>query len=114
MINKKFLEKEILSDEVLDYVVGGTRAETLELFIALNKRLYEGLDFNISNIDKADEMLFAKSYLEKELSTFGVTSKIDVGKNGTGEGEQANEYYNRYGKKIPHEAMVKIFNGKKV
>ena len=49
--------------------------------------------------------------MENELANFGVTARIDVGKNGTGEGEKANEYYNKYGVKIPHKKMIEIFSG---
>lgn len=105
---KKILDSEILTDEQLDYVVGGTRQETRDLEIALNARLY-GIDFSPLNINNAEDMLHAKDDLESELAKFGMTVKIDVGKNGTGVGEQANEYYNSKGVKISQENMLKIF-----
>ena len=108
---KKILSEEILSDDQLDYVVGGTRAETKALEIALNARLYN-LDFSPMNIDNPEDMLFAKSDLESELAKFNMTVKIDVGKDGTGVGEQANEYYNSKGVKISQENMLKIFSPK--
>ena len=109
---KKILQDEILSDDQLDYVVGGTRAETRALEIALNARLYN-LDFSRMDINNAEDMLFAKDDLEKELATkFHMTVKIDVGKDGTGVGEQANEYYNSKGVKISQENMLKIFGQK--
>lgn len=109
-VKDAILKEEMLTDDQLENIVGGTRAETRELSIALNKTLY-GLDFSILDINHADEMLYAKSDLEKELAAYEVTTKISVGKNGTGEGEVANEYYNKYGVKIPHEKMVQIFGG---
>ena len=108
---KKILAEEILSDDQLDYVVGGTRAETKALEIELNARLYN-LDFSPMNIDNPEDMLFAKSDLESELAKFNMTVKIDVGKDGTGVGEQANEYYNSKGVKISQENMLKIFSPK--
>ena len=108
---KEILDSEVLSDEQLDYVVGGTRAETRDLEIALIARLYN-LDFSSLNINNADEMLFAKDDLESELAKFNMTVKIDVGKDGTGVGEQANEYYNSKGVKISHEKMMEIFSSK--
>lgn len=101
----------MLTEDQLENVLGGTRAETMELSIALNKTLY-GLDYSGLDINTADHMLYAKSDLENELAKFGVTAKIDVGKNGTGAGETANECYNKNGVKISHETMVKIFSGK--
>ena len=109
MKDEKIFQDEMLSEDQLENVVGGTRLETLELSIALNKTLY-GVDVSGLNINNASDMLYAKSDLEKELASFGVTSKISIGKNGTGEGEVANEYYNKYGVKIPQEKMVQIFS----
>ena len=51
--------------------------------------------------------------LESELAKFNMTVKIDVGMNGTGIDEQANEYYNSEGVKISQENMLKIFSPKK-
>lgn len=107
---KEFLKEEMLTEDQLENVLGGTRAETRELSIALNKTLYN-VNFGILNVDHADEMLYAKEDLEKELAAYGMTVKISVGKNGTGEGEVSNEYYNRYGVKIPHKKLVQIFGG---
>ncbi len=107
MIEDKFAD-EMLSDEELDNVAGGTRAETREMDIALNKRLY-GLDFSALDIAQADHMLYAKSDLESELTRLGVQFKIDVGKDGTGVGEKANEYY-YHGVKISHEQLMNIIN----
>ena len=101
-------ELEMLSDEELDYVVGGTRKETRELSIALNAILHN-IDFSPLDIDNPEDMLYAKSDLEDELALFnGLTVKIDVGKGGTGVDEQANEYYYK-GHKLTHEQMLKFF-----
>ncbi len=56
-----------------------------------------------------DYMAF-KQVLEDELVSFRITAKADVGLNGTGEGEKANEYYTPKGNKITHAQLMNIFN----
>lgn len=100
---------EMLSDEELDFVVGGTRAETWELISALYKGVYK-TDLNgLFDMSAGDYMAF-KQVLESELRDLNITAKADVGLNGTGEGEKANEYYTPRGNKITQEQLVNFFN----
>ena len=100
---------ELISDEDLEVVVGGTRAETQELITALYNRVYKadisGLDFT-----PADVNVYLKKELESELASFGIISKVDVGLNGTGIGEKANEYYTGKGNAITHQQLMNFFN----
>lgn len=100
---------EMLTDDQLDNVVGGTRAETQELMTAIYKSVYNadisGLDLNPANVN-----VYLKKELEAELASFGINSKVDVGLNGTGVGEKANEYYTKKGNQITHEQLMSIFN----
>ena len=57
----------------------------------------------------ADYMAF-KQVLEDELGSRGIIANADVGINGTGVNEKANEYYTRMGNKITHEKLMSIFN----
>mgnify|MGYP006916061719 CR=1 FL=1 len=100
---------EMLTDEELDGVVGGTRAETQELIKAVYKKVYN-LDISGIDLSAADVNVYLKSELEAELASFGVNSKVDVGFKGTGIGEKANEYYTPKGNKISHEQLMNIFN----
>ena len=99
----------MLTDDELDNVVGGTRAETQELITALYKRVYKldisGLDFSALYVNN-----YIKRELEKELKSFGINSKVDVGLLGSGINEKANEYYTPKGNKISHEQLMNIFN----
>ena len=112
MKDKKILDSEVLSDEQLDYVVGGTRAETQELLTNIYKRIYKTDITGAYDLDSPLVNSAFKIALEDELASFGMTTKIDVGINGTGIGEQANEYYNSKGVKISHEKMMEIFGQK--
>ena len=71
---------ELISDEDLEVVVGGTRAETQELITALYNRVYKadisGLDLTPANVN-----VYLKNELESELASFGIISKVDVGLN---------------------------------
>ena len=100
---------ELISDEDLEVVVGGTRAETQELITALYNRVYKadisGLDFTPAGVD-----VYLKKELESELASLGINSKVDVGLNGTGIGEKANEYYTRKGNAITHQQLMNFFN----
>ena len=108
MAEEKILDSEQLDEDQLDNVVGGTRAETRELSIALNQALY-GIDFSALDVNNAEHMNFAKSDLQPELERVGITAKLDIGVNGTGVGEQANRYFYK-GVEIPHDKLVSIIN----
>ena len=104
---------EQLSDEELEQVAGGTRAETQELLANIYKKLYKTDILDGYDLDSPSANVAFKIALEERLAQFDMTVKIDVGKDGTGVGEQANEYYNSKGVKIPHASMMKIFAPKK-
>ena len=108
MAEEKILDSEKLDEDQLENVVGGTRAETRELSIALNQALY-GIDFSGLNVNDAEHMKYAKSDLQPELERIGITAKLDIGVNGTGIGEQANRYFYK-GVEIPHDKLVSIIN----
>ena len=109
MAEKDKYADEMLSDEELDFVVGGTRAETWELISALYKGVYK-TDLNGLFDMSAENYLGFKQVLEAELGGLNITAKADVGLNGTGEGEKANEYYTPKGNKITQEQLVNFFN----
>ncbi|MBR0061769.1 MAG: hypothetical protein IJP68_09865 [Selenomonadaceae bacterium] len=104
---------EMLSDEELEFVVGGTRAETWELLSAIYKGLYK-TDLNGLFDMSAENYLGFKQVLESELGGFNLIAKADVGLNGTGEGEKANEYYTPRGNKITQEQLVNFFKNLKI
>ena len=106
--NDKYAD-EMLTDDELDFVVGGTRAETYELLAAIYKRANHVDISDLFSMNPEDYMAF-KQVLEDELKSFRITAKADVGLNGTGEGEKANEYYTPKGNKITHAQLMNIFN----
>ena len=113
MAEKDKYADEVMSDEDLDFVVGGTRAETWELISALYKGVYK-TDLNgLFDMSAGDYMAF-KQVLESELRDLNITAKADVGLNGTGEGEKANEYYTPRGNKITQEQLVNFFKNLKI
>ena len=101
---------EVMSDEDLEVVVGGTRAETQELITAIYNRVYKTDISGIFDINSAGDNVGLKIALEDELASFGINSKVDVGINGTGIGEKANEYYTRKGNAITHQQLMNFFN----
>ena len=94
----------------MDVVVGGTRAETQALITAIYNRVYKTDISGLFDINSAEDNVGLKIALEDELASFGIRSKVDVGLNGTGIDEKANEYYTRKGNKITHEQLMNIFN----
>ena len=109
MANEDKYADEMLTDDQLDNVVGGTRAETQELMTAMYKSVYNA-DISGLDLTPADVNVYLKNELEAGLASFGINSKVDVGLNGTGVGEKANEYYTQKGNKITHEQLMTIFN----
>lgn len=85
---------EMLTDDELDNVNGGTRMETALVNSAFHELHYgQKVAIDISdaltnNLNKAKVETFLKHYFGSAL-----TFNIDVGENGTGVGEKANEYY---------------------
>ena len=106
MKGEKILEDEMLDEEQLDNVVGGTRAETRQLDVFLNKVLNK-MDFSALDVNNADDMIFARDDLQYELGKFGITAKLDIGVDGTGVGEQSNKYYYQ-GVELSHNDIMKI------
>ena len=109
MKDDKFAD-EMLTDDELDNVVGGTRAETQELITAMYKSVYKTDISGLFDINSPGDNVGLKIALEDELASFGINSKVDVGVNGTGIGEKSNEYYTKKGNSITHEQLMTIFN----
>lgn len=110
MIDEKILQDEMLSDEELENVAGGTRQETAALLSSIYK-FYLGKDMNY-DLNDASVNLDNQQRLSAVLETmFGDKMKftIDVGKNGTGVGEKANEF-NYDGLNLTNNDMVNIVN----
>ena len=107
MKSKEVLKEEILSDEQLEFVVGGTRLETALANAAFYK-YYFGEDVTFS-IDNASDNLYQKEVLGELLDNWEIVHNIDVGLNGTGEGEKANEYF-RNGKKLNNNQLLALIN----
>ena len=101
---------EMLTDDELDNVVGGTRAETQELITAMYKSIYKTDISGLFDMNSAGVNVGLKTMLEEELAGLGINSKVDVGLNGTGIGEKSNEYYTKKGNQITHEQLMGIFN----
>ena len=101
---------ELISDEDLEFVVGGTRAETQELITAIYSHLYKTDISGLFDMNSAEVNIGLKNVLEDELASFGIKSRIDVGLNGTGIDEKANEYYTGKGNAITHQQLMNIFN----
>ena len=94
MAKEDKFEDELLSDEKLDHVVGGTRIETA-LVNSFFSQYIQGQNLQI-DITNADTNLLQKKVLGELLDYYfegKMTYNIDVGENGTGVGEKANEYY---------------------
>lgn len=101
-------ELEKLNDEELESVVGGTRRETALLFAAFQEYSL-GKSYEIDTRNAAVNLV-SKKGVEGALDIiFGgqMKYKIDVGLNGTGEGEQVNEYYIN-GQKLDNDQMLAI------
>ena len=101
---------EILSDEELDQVVGGTRLETA-LVNSFFSQYIQGKNLPI-DITNANTNLLQKEVLGQLLDYYfkgKMTYNIDVGENGTGVGEKANEYYLE-GVKVDTYALLAAIN----
>ena len=108
-VQDKFAD-EILSDEELDQVVGGTRIETALVNSFFSQYIY-GKNLTIDTTN-ADNNLLAKETLESLLDYYfegKMAYNIDVGNNGTGVGEKANEYYLN-GQKIDTTILLSAIN----
>lgn len=103
-------ELEKLSDEELEQVAGGTRLETA-LAISYFYKYIENKPMPVV-VGDASFSLKSKELLGRLLDhAFGgqMKYKIDVGLNGTGEGEQANEYYIN-GQKWGNDELLQVIN----
>jgi len=101
---------EILSDDELDQVAGGTRLETA-LANSFFSQYMQGKNLPI-DITNANTNLLQKEVLGKLLDYYfegKMTYNIDVGENGTGVGEGANEYYFN-GQKLDTTALLSEIN----
>lgn len=108
-VENKFAD-EMLTDDELDYVVGGTRIETA-LANSLFSQLIYGKNLPIE-VTNADNNLLAKETLESLLDYYfegKMAYNIDVDKNGTGVGEKANEYYLN-GQKLDNDLLLSSIN----
>ena len=110
MSDKNKFSDEKLTDDELNVVVGGTVAETQEFMRVIYRRLYPEKNINALNLSKSEVNVQLKNELEKELASFRITAKVDVGINGTGIGEKANEYYTPKGHRVTQEQLMNIFN----
>lgn len=77
--------------------------------IAFNKRYSKKDISRLLDVNDAGDMMWAKNDVETELKKLDIVAKVDVGLNGTGVGEKANEYYYK-GVKISHDVLIDIIN----
>ena len=108
-VQDKFAD-EMLTDEQLDGVAGGTRLETA-LVNSFFSQYIQGKNLPI-DITNANTNLLQKEVLGQLLDYYfkgKMTYNIDVGENGTGVGEGANEYYFN-GQKLDTTALLSAIN----
>ena len=121
MTNTKIFAEEILADEQLERVSGGTVAEFTEIYAALEKKagavgaVSEGLRTILDHIPggKIGKSLWnnggvriAETLLK---DCFGINSNMSIGWVGTGYRESGN-IYSKNGKGLSHQEVLNIIN----
>ena len=121
MTNEKIFANEIMSEEQLDNISGGTVTEFTEIYAALEKqagvagKVSEGLRKVLDHLPggKIGEAAWrnaAAPLAEKALKEcYGVNADMSIGFVGTGIGESGNKY-SRNGQALTHQEVLGIIN----
>lgn len=107
MLNEN-LNGEILNEEQLDEVAGGTVTELRELIDAMtkNSNTVNITGKFVSHVPMANEVI--KMAVENQLSEMGINADISIGIGGTGLFSKNNVYKNkRTGKTMTHAQVLK-------
>ena len=101
------LKNEILSEEQLDTVNGGTVGEFNELISAIVKNpFFNALGKIAGHVPFGNEHLIED--VTKELDNMGIKASIDLGWHGTGINSKNNKYTDKYsGESLTHAQVLK-------